>query len=226
MDIKSMHYEFKLRFNKLDSNDRREYKAPEIDVLLNMAQDTFIKRHIPYADFNRGIEYNQRSTENLRSLVVNQTSGVALTGGVASLPNDYLYFLSGFAVIERAGKNKTVRVKVYQHDDVLGNFDEPSFMWNHVPVRFTDSGIRVEEKGFNVSSLRLNYIRQPKWMHNAEDWQGGQYNYNGVTYSGTQDCELSDIAHREIVELAVLLGSESSDSPMVERKLSMLQINH
>ena len=226
MDIKSMHYEFKLGFNKLDSNDRREYLVPEIDVLLNIAQDKFINRHIPYFDRNRGVEFNQRSIENLRTLVVKQQSWVPITNHYAQLPQGYRYYISSHVLAKSCGEEREIRTTVYQHDDVLGEFDSPSYEWGHVPIRFTEQGVRVYSEGFSVSGIRFTFLRHPKWMHNAEDWNGSGYNYNGETYTGTQDCELPEIAHREIVDLAVMLAAESSDSPVVDNKMQRLQLNN
>ena len=43
MDVGEMHYEFKLKLNKVDSLDYNNFLVPEIDWYLNEAQNIFIK---------------------------------------------------------------------------------------------------------------------------------------------------------------------------------------
>ena len=44
LNVQEMHYDFKIKFNKLDSNDYRDFQVPEIDWLLNEAQEIFLKQ--------------------------------------------------------------------------------------------------------------------------------------------------------------------------------------
>ena len=43
MNAPEMHYDFKKKFNKIDSNNNRNLLVPEIDWTLNEAQDLYIK---------------------------------------------------------------------------------------------------------------------------------------------------------------------------------------
>ena len=44
MTVEEMHYDFKLKFNKLDSQDYQNFQVPEIDWILNEAQWVFLKQ--------------------------------------------------------------------------------------------------------------------------------------------------------------------------------------
>lgn len=219
-----MHYEFKLGYNKLDSNQRREYSVPEIDVLLNISVDKVILRHIPYRDPSRGVERNQRSIENLRGLTKRER--VPVNDSVANFPVDYRYFMSAVVKARKGKYHKDIRVQVFQHDDVFNTFSKPDFEWSVAPIRFLENGIRVYHEGFSVDSLHMTYLRAHKWMHNAEDWHDDGYVYNGELYQGTQDCELSDIVHREVVDTAVVLAASSSDSPAIDSKIQRLNLTN
>lgn len=225
MNIKAMHYQVKAGLNKLDSNQYRNLQVPEIDVALNQAEDVFKLRHTPYIDPSRGVEFNQRSIENLRSIVVNQSQGQNIVSGVAALPNDYDYFLSGYVVATKCGCSREIRATVYRHQDEFNEFDSPSFEWGECPIRFFEGGIRVYTDDFDAHRIKLNYLRKTKWMHNAEDWDVSGYVYNGVTYTGTQDCELPERCHQEIVDLAVLIITGNLTPPNFDNKASIISLN-
>lgn len=226
MDIKAMHYQVKSGVNKLDSDQNRNLQVPEIDVVLNQAEEVFKLRHTPYGDPSRGVEYNQRAIENLRTIVVNQTMGQQITNNVASLPSDYDYFLSGYVLATKGKCDKEIKVTVYRHQDELEEFDSPSFEWGECPIRFFEGGIHVHTDGFDAQRIRLNYLRKTLRMHNAEDWDPDGYEYDGQVYVGTQDCELPERCHQEIVNLAVLIITGNLTPPNFESKAAMINLDN
>lgn len=221
-----MHYQVKSASNKLDSNQYRNLQVPEIDVALNQAEEVFKLRHTPYVSSTRGVEYNQRSIENLRSIVVNQEVGQPVVNNLAELPSDYSYYLSSTVLATKCSCTRDLRVKVYRHQDELTEFDSPSFEWGECPIRFSEGGIRINTSDFDAHRIKLNYIRKTKWMHNAEDWDLNGYIYNGETYTGTQNCELPDRCHQEIVDLAVLIITGNLTPPNFENKAAMISLNN
>lgn len=222
-----MHYEVKVGVNKIDSNQNRNLQVPEIDVALNQAEEVFKLRHTPYVDPTRGIERNQRSIDNLRTIIVNQDFGQEVIDGVAALPDDYDYYISSYATSVCGKCSKDIRTTVFRHQDEFREFEKPSFAWGEVPIRFFEKGIRVyTDDTFDVIRLKLNYLRKTKWMHNAEDWSPDGYDYNNTTYTGTQNCELPERAHREIVDLAVLIITGNLTPPNFENKAQIMQLNN
>lgn len=235
-----MHYDFKQKLNKIDSQKYRNLQIPEIDWKLNEAQEVFVKI-IAEPRFNNllGFEVNQRTIDDIRSIVVNQklnTSDCQVpsifdeSSFICGLPSDYWYFLSAKIYADKEGcKDKLLKkVRVLQDDDEedLSPFDRSSFEWGEVNIRFINEGIKVFTEGdFTVSKVCINYIKQLSRIHNAQDYQGGSYiALDGVTLSGSQSCELPVGTHREIVDLAVAITSGDLSLPDYMLKQNKLKL--
>ena len=71
MNIKEMHYAFKLGMNKLDSNQNRNILIPEVDFLFNQALTLYVNNiFFPRDKLLSGFESSQRSIDNIRTLVI------------------------------------------------------------------------------------------------------------------------------------------------------------
>lgn len=102
-----MHINFKFLMDKLDTNGYANFEPEEIDVLLNISQERFVKQRYGLNNSKKvGFEGSQKRTDDLKNLVktaqisVNVASDVTnkLNGFYAALPSDYL-----FAVSEECG---------------------------------------------------------------------------------------------------------------------------
>jgi hypothetical protein len=219
MSIKRMHYDVKVKLNKVDSQQYRNLLIPEIDWALNEAQYIFIKNIAePRKKRNTldvGFEKNQRAIDDIRTIVkdnvVSTASKIDDYTYTIGLPSDYMHLVSCKAKLTKGGcYNVPADCVLRQHDDSFESspFDKSSFEWREVNIRFYDEGIKVFSDGtFSVNSLHLDYIRKPLYMHNAEDF-GSSAQYilpDGVTLTGYQDCELPFQTHSEIVDIAVLV---------------------
>ena len=72
MDIRSLQYDFKQKLNKVDSQQYRNLKIPEIDWKLNEAADIYIKTIVEPRKFNNlGFETSQRTIDDIRTIVKN-----------------------------------------------------------------------------------------------------------------------------------------------------------
>ena len=72
----------------------------------------------------------------------------------------------------------------------------------------------------------MSYIRKPKYIHNAQAFRNGTYQLpSGAVLTGTNDCELPEHTHREIVDIAVAMVSGELLSPDFQMKLSKLNFN-
>lgn len=96
MKIQDMHYDFKTRLNKLDSNQYRNLLIPEIDRKLNEAAYLFVKMIAePRVVKGAGLEFNQRTTDDIRTIVVDSFSLATTTTDninyFVTLPTDYLF---------------------------------------------------------------------------------------------------------------------------------------
>lgn len=251
MTIEEMHYDFKMKLNKIDSQQFRNFLIPEVDWLLNEAQELFIKMVAePRLSFHLGFEKSQRNTDDIKMLV-NEESIKPYQGVIIErvgyrcqyylLPEDYMFFIRAL-VYGEIGNCKKVPcvVKIKQHDDSnhISPFDKSSIIWREVNGMFIEGFLELElpdqkdEENSNLKDLYLTYIRTPKYMHFAQGIEGGGgYQLNsdeGSLLQGKQDCELSPHTHREIVDIAVMLasGQLQIQDPFKMAKLNLNQLNN
>lgn len=231
-----MHYDFKQKWNKIDSQQNRNLKVPEIDWKINEAYEIFVKSIAePRVNNHLGFEINQRSIDDIRTVVVNDFTIIPTKLDdktyKVTLPTNYMFYISANIIISRKGcKDRVARAFVRQHDDRFETspFDDSSFEWKEVNIRFYDEGIKIFTDGtFEVKSIKLNYIRKHAYIHNAQAFLAGSYKMpgTGITLSGTQDCELPDHTHREIVDIAVLVTSGDLSSPDYQLKQAKINLN-
>lgn len=242
MDAREMHYDFKTKLNKIDSQKYRNLKVPEIDWKLNEAQELFPKIVAqPRIGKQLGFEVNQRTIDDIRTIVINQKFANAIvlqefdsfdSSFIGSLPQDYWFFLNG-QVLATKGKciDKVLDTKEVQHDDNVHKspFDKSSFLWRVANIRFIKEGIKVlTNKDFTPTKIRLDYLKKPRMIHNAQDWTNGTYNtVSGIALTGSQSCELPEPVHREIVDLAVFIAANDinlSNYQFKRDKLNLVDI--
>lgn len=240
MTIREMHYDIKFKLNKIDSQQNRNLKIQEIDWVINEANEILIKLIAePRVKNQFGFETSQRTIDDLRTIVKNNVvvtpTKIDAKTYIATLPEDYMFYISSKVIISRGScDNREAKVTVRQHDDRFENspFDESSFEWKEVNIRFYDQGIKIFTDGtFNVDSLILNYIKKQDYIHNAQDFlPTGQYRLpSGVLLTGSKDCELPEHMHRELVDLAILLISgnlANADYSLKQAKLNLNQVNN
>lgn len=240
MNAREMHYDFKQKLNKIDSQKYRDLLVPEIDWKLNEAQEVFVKM-IAEPRFAKtvGFETSQRTIDDIRTLVVdqNQSEDSCITPTIydngkylAPLPDDY-WFLVKSKIIASKGTciNKEIKVvKVRQHNDLheVSPFDRASFEWRETNIEFNKDGIIIYTDGsFTISLACLSYIKRPRLIHNAQDFRGGTYKtMSGISLVGSQDCELPEGTHREIVDLAVLITTGDLQIPDYQVKANKLNL--
>ena len=241
MNAREMHYDFKQKLNKIDSQKYRNLLVPEIDWKLNEAQEVFVKIIAePRLRSQLGFEINQRTIDDIRTIVVNQTQAKGNcikptvyneSSFIAQLPQEYWFYVSSKAYgTKDTCKNVELATKVRQHDDEheLSPFDKSSFEWREVNLRFINEGIRIfTDSTFTVDWLCINYIKKPRRIHNAQDFQGGQYKLlDGTLLTGSQDCELPEMVHREIVDLAVLITAGDLSLPDFQLKQNKINLSN
>lgn len=232
MTTREMHYDFKRKFNKIDSQKNRNLLVPEIDWLLNEAAELFVKKvATPKVENGLGFESSQRITEDLKTIVKPGT-WLNVVNNVISLPVDYLYFVRCRVKLSKNNcKSKEGVLYIREHRDLFeeSNFYNGSFEWREVNGVFTDQGIQSFTDGtFTIDQAKLTYIRKWPYFHNAQDFTGGSYtNLNGVVLTGTVPCDLPEHVHREIVDIAVMLAASevpTSDFQLKAGKLGFNQI--
>lgn len=239
MNIKEMHYDFKQKLNKLDSQQYRNLRVPEIDWKINEAYEIFVKSIAePRINNHLGFETNQRTIDDIRTIVINDKELIPIrideTSYYVELPENYMFYISANVIMSRKGcEDRIGRTILRQHDDrfEISPFDNSSFEWEEVNIRFYEKGIRIFTDGtFSIKKLKLNYIRKHAYIHNAEDFLPSKSYIlpSGKLLTGTQNCELPEHTHREIVDIAVLIttGDLSLDNYQFKQaKINLNQIN-
>lgn len=236
MNIKEMHYDYKQKLNKIDSQQYRNLRIPEIDWKLNEAIGIFVKMvaEPKYATM-LGFEKNQRTIDDIRTLVVNNSdlssAGTQTDEITFGYPSDYQHFVRVNDMQMTKGNCTVKAEKVYlrQHDDDFeaSPFDNTSFLWREGNIRFYEHGIKAyTNRGeVTIDSLKIDYIKQHPYVHNAEDFTGGNYDaLDGTNLTGTQDCILPSHTHSEIVDIAVLISTGDLQIPDYEVKRAKLNL--
>ncbi len=210
-----MDWELLRRLNKIDSQKYRNLQIPERNIYINEAHELFIKwiAHPRYKPV--GFEFEQRSIEDIRTIVVNSTTPIAGTEYASDsysfpLPDDYMYHVSSFVDCTKGGCERRIRTYLARHDELFqeSEFVKSSFEWEEINILFGDYGIRAFHDGtFEITGLYLDYIRRPKYVHNAGDYINGTYDLFGTVLTGTQDSELPEETHNEIVDIAAMIAT-------------------
>ena len=230
MTVQDMHYDFKMKFNKIDSQKNRNLRIQEIDWLLNEAEGIFVKLvAYPRMFTHLGFEVNQRSTEDIREVI--EKENIVVTNSQVIFPSNYQYFLKGVCYITKGKcKNKKASFIPIQYDDSVENstYSKSDFDWREVVGRFNNQGIELLVNDFVVEAFKLNYIRKRPYIFFPTGTSQGTYTLpSGVVLTENQNCELSEITHSEIVDIAVMLAAgkiQASDFQIRMAKLSVNQL--
>lgn len=225
-----MHYDYKVKLNKVDSQQYKNFRIPEIDWVLCEAQELFVKLVAKPRVMNAlGFETSQRTIDDIRTLVVKDLH-IPIVNNTAQLPADYMHFVSGGTLMTK-GPCEDVKsiVKVRQHDDEFEKspFDNSSFEWREVNAVFYEEGVKFFDDGtFTNTEFFMNYIKKLRYIHNAEDFGNGTYTLpSGVVLTGSVDCELPEQTHREIVDIAVAITVGNLHNSDFQSKVQKLGLN-
>jgi len=226
MTIGEMHYDFKKKLNKIDSQKYKNLLIPEIDWTLNEAQELFVNSVLkPRMKSYFGFKMDQELVHNIKPLIVNG-QGLDITDNMVTLPLDYWYAVSAQVGME---KGDCVNIKgdfyIKPYDD---NLCKSSFEWRTVFGEFYNNGIAVYDDGtFKNKTFYLDYIKKLDYIHNAEFFRNGSYTLpSGKVLTGHQDCILPEHTHREIVDLAVLLATGEIEAPDYQVKLNKIRLDN
>lgn len=220
MTIREMHYAVKSGLNKLDSN-HRNLQVPEIDWFLNQAHDVFVKSCMPQNAslfIGREFETSQRTIDSISVLVKPVVLPIVET--VVSIPKDYYFYVNSYVTATKNNCTRLIRCYTVQHDDLHQESSNTvsSFEWDECNMNFEEGGIRLYPSDFKVTKFNLVYVRKPKLVYNAKDYNNGTYDYFGTTVTGTSDSELPIVAHDDIVRIAIFLASRAIELPTSNMK--------
>jgi len=247
MTVEEMHYDFKLKFNKLDSSDYRNFQIPEIDWMLNEGMWLFLKQRYGINNAkNTGFEGSQKRIDDLRNLVIKNVllpsaASTEANSVSASLPSDYVFAvrIKANAAKTTCTDSKMITCRPTQHDDLDSILNDPnyspSFEWGEMPIVYgtlsnapadANTLFGYTDGSFTVSGFQIDYLRQPARIAFPSGVPGGSYVYpDGTVVAANQDCELPEHAHKEVVDTAVLIASGDINHPGFQIKMAKSGIN-
>ncbi len=251
MIIQKMHWLFKERYNKLNSNNYRDLSPYQIDEKINNSQIIFIEE----------FSYPENTLQDLdmvgNLLVTTPEQPVLLPITVSG--NVYQFNLSALKYpllrIKRIVANTNcgnvliADTQILGHDKlniILDDFhQQPSKKWKRLVAVLAKSSTSLTQNlyiysapGFVVTSIQIDYIRKPK-----EVFFG---NYNSIEYAqcvasgGTNcnqyynltappvDCEIDSRYHDLIVDYAVREAQrilKDNSIQLTEQKIAQIQAN-
>jgi hypothetical protein len=199
MKILDMHYDFKRKFNVLDTSARRSFQTQEIDWFLNEAQYQFVLSRLDRQ--SQGLSEGQRNLDDLRTLFKDLTAPV--TNNEAFFPPDQLVSIKIEAKVTKQGcGTKVIRVYNMAHDDTheRDTFVQSSFEWEELNAEYRRGKLLLFPTDFTVEEVYFTYVKNPPLMYYALQ----PYRLpSGDLLSGIVDCELPEHTHHTIVDFAV-----------------------
>lgn len=206
MTILEAHREFKFRLDKMDALNYPNFLPEEIDLVLNNAQERFIKQRYGVNNIKRqSFEETQKRTEDLKNVTVNAvltplayaSDNIDLNARFLTLPTNHW-----FTVQERCnitcticGSSVTNLVEVIptSHSEFSKVIKDPFKQPTETKVlRLMEAG-RVELiSSCTIVDYRMRYVKQP----------------TPVSITTNTTFELSEHTHSEIVDLAVSIALE------------------
>lgn len=206
MTILEAHREFKFRLDKMDTLNYPNFLPEEIDLVLNNAQERFIKQRYGVNNIKRqSFEETQKRTEDLKNVTINAvltplayaSDNIDLNARFLTLPTNHW-----FTVQERCnitcticGSSVTNLVEVIptSHSEFSKVIKDPFKQPTETKVlRLMEAG-RVELiSSCTIVDYRMRYVKQP----------------TPVSITTNTTFELSEHTHSEIVDLAVSIALE------------------
>jgi hypothetical protein len=230
MLITEMHYDFKIKADKVDSLRNENFEPFELDWLINEAQLIFLKTRTALNNvYQAGFEKIQKRVDDLSTLLVKFPEQPALSvplllnsNGVYELKLNRLthkYFQLQRVEVEITKPNcgsKRVRKSEFARENNIGNiltnpYEKPSFEWSSVPHQFGRSSdgesasiYFYTNNEFTVSACYPEYLKMPKrvWIgtYNSLD---GNYTLPVTPTNPVVSSEFPEHTHNEIVDIAV-----------------------
>ena len=206
MTIAEAHQEFKFRLDKMNALNYPNFLPEEIDLILNNAQQRFVKQRYGLNNIKRqSFEETEKRTEDLKNITVNAVltplayaaDNIDTTARFLTLPTNHW-----FTVQERCNITCTicgspvtqlVEVIPISHSEFSKVIKDPFKQPTETKVlRLMEAG-RVELiSSCTIVDYRMRYIKQPATVSIT----------SGVTF------ELSEHTHSEIIDLAVVIALE------------------
>ena len=234
MTVAQMHQAFKFGMDKLDNVNYPNFLPEEIDLLLNQAQERFVKQRYGITNPKRtSFEETQKRTEDLKELVrhANLTPAATASDNITpysrfvTLPNDHWFVIQErvVQVCDKCNSNPLYTYTVTQPSpqpplvvSVNGMFAEVRPIQHHEVDKVVkdafkapdyDKVLRIMEDGrveLIPSSVCVPTVYRLRYIKKP--------NTISITSNPTVNCELSEHTHQEIVDEAIKIALEGIEA--------------
>lgn len=227
MNIDQMHLAFRLQLDKSGALELPAFEPEEIDFWLNTAITRFVKTRFTGSDKSISFEENLKRTEDLKTLIVEET--IVPTGGTVK-PNSYIADLSGLSenkwfiiseevdirrtiLGENSPSNKRQGVTKCTADTYRSHLDDPYS--EHVlhyeeakPLRlvYQDTIELITDGNYTIPYYYIRYLRKPTEVDVTTD----------------TDCDLPEHTHDEIISIATSMVLENIEQPRYQSQMNEL----
>lgn len=219
MTVREMQIAFDMQIQLVSDQLEVDEKPDSYTILyfLNRAQENYIKENfLQKGQIVDNIEFLQKRSDVLRRLIVRDTgteSPTAITptevdGGITlALPTDYLYYIQSFSyatndLVDGGVNKKWSPNRVIGHDEVdmitNGLFNKPILRKPCVVFEQDDKIVLYKDDDTDIFNISYTYLRKPLTMTLDTPVAG----------ETTNECELDEYTHQDIVEMAVRMFIE------------------
>lgn len=223
-----MRHEIKLRWNKLNSNHKKDLPDAYLDDIINDSIHEYIE--IFYSGNNRkkynvGFEVTQQRIDMLSTLIV--PDGLSLTAthlsgnkyayDLNNLSPKYLHFLRGNVIVD-ACDSLSIPINIVRQNDFDHKMDDentkPSLKWKRALGLIKGNSVTTTHRvlyvytddNFVATKLKIEYLRQPVKVFSG-GYDSLEYLLGDTTaYKSTDtpvDCDLPEEYHTLVVDIAV-----------------------
>lgn len=219
MTIERIHQEIKFRWNKLNSNHKKDFNSAVLDDAINKASDDFVE--IFYSgnnskEYKFGFEVTQQRMDMLQTLIVPAVSKAATlvsTGlyrvDISTLVPKYRHFLRAYVVpVECPTKRIPVTItRINDLDTKLADANtQPSLTWNRCLGSIKNNNLELHTKDYTITEVKIEYLRNPVKVfyggYNSLEFEKGDLTaYSSASPKVTSD--LPEQFHDLLVDMVV-----------------------
>jgi len=215
MTAQEMHISFKQGLDKLDSKNYPNIEPEEIDLVLNQAQGVFVKQRYGKSNSKKeSFEETQKRIEDLKALIKtqvlsplpNNVNNINSNAVFVELPKDHWITIQEITNVTYVScgeiiVSEDVYTQSIQHNDYSKLINNPFAKPQDDKVLrlVTMNGVELLHSSTStVNNYKLRYIKQPVKIDSLS--------------IPNVDCELSEITHQEIVNIAIAITLENIEA--------------
>lgn len=175
MTIDRIHQEIKFRWNKVNSNHKKDFPSAYLDDAINKASEDYVE--IFYSGNNSklykfGFEVTQQRIDLLQPLVVSADVAYTpvlifpdqLSFDLSALEKKYRHFLRAYVVPVEC-PSKKIPVTITRSNDLdtkLADANtQPSLLWNRCLGSIQGNSLLLYTKDYTILNLYIEYLTDP-----------------------------------------------------------------